>query len=296
MMNKRIIVLTFFIPILVAVHVLFGKNEQSNSTLGIPRFEHVAFNVQDPVTVAQWYVQHLGMKVLRHGGEPTFTTFIADSGKRMMIEFFRNTSAPLFPAESCHVMSIHLAFSTPTLDSTVKRLLLAGARWADTIQVTPLGDRVCILRDPWGIPLQFVERKKPLLPHVGTYIEHIAFNVSDSRVQTTWYIQNLSMKVLREGSAPTYGMFVSDSSLSMMFELYQNSNYPLFRFPKVHTLSFHVAFSVPNVYQIKERLLSVGATLEDDITVTSAGDSILMVRDPWGLPLQFVKRAQPMVE
>jgi hypothetical protein len=31
------------------------------------------------------------------------------------------------------------------------------------------------------------------------------------------------------------------------------------------------------------------------LTTTPAGDSLVMLRDPWGIALQLVKRAQPML-
>jgi hypothetical protein len=34
----------------------------------------------------------------------------------------------------------------------------------------------------------------------------------------------------------------------------------------------------------------------EDIRVSSSGDQILMLRDPWGVPIQFIKRAEPMLK
>ncbi|GAI31566.1 unnamed protein product, partial [marine sediment metagenome] len=33
------------------------------------------------------------------------------------------------------------------------------------ISVTPGGDEIAILRDPWGVAIQFVKRAEPMLPH-----------------------------------------------------------------------------------------------------------------------------------
>lgn len=276
---------------------VYAKIDPPASLSTVPvRFEHIAFNVQDPVAVARWYEQNLGMKIQRQGGEPTYTTFISDSGNHMMIEFFHNAQYPLFPASDFHAISLHLAFCSPDIEATTKQLLAAGATWADSIRTTASGDKVCILRDPWGLAIQFVQRSTPMLRFTGLYIEHFALNVTDSRAQTSWFVQHLGMTVVREGKAPTYGMFVSDSAAAMMFELYQNTEYPVIDFGKVSSMSVHIAFQVSDVQQAKRILTELGATVDDDVTTTPAGDQVLMLRSPWLVPLQFVHRAQPMLK
>lgn len=70
------------------------------------KIEHVAWQVPDPVALADWYVEHLGMRA---------------------------------------------------------RLIAAGATPAGEIVVTPAGDELAMLRDPWGIPLQLVRRAEPMI-------------------------------------------------------------------------------------------------------------------------------------
>ena len=274
----------------------YGKIEVANSQNVCVRFEHVAFNVADPVTMANWYVKNLGMKIMRQDGAPTYTTFIADSGEHMMIELFHNADYPLFPAQKINVMSLHLAFCSPDIKKTVEQLLSNGASLADSLKPTASGDLVCILRDPWGLPIQFVQRATPMLRHSGLYIEHFALNLSDSRKTASWYEQNTEMKRIRDGKAPTYGMFVSDSTQAMMFELYQNEEYPVIDFGTISPMSIHVAFQVSSVEQAKQLLVLQGAVVADDITTTPIGDQVLMMRDINGFPIQFVHRAKPMIK
>ncbi|MEO5822605.1 MAG: VOC family protein, partial [Vicinamibacteraceae bacterium] len=42
------------------------------------RIEHVALNVADPRAMADWYVTHLGMRVVRRVEGPPHTRFLAD--------------------------------------------------------------------------------------------------------------------------------------------------------------------------------------------------------------------------
>ena len=92
------------------------------------------------------------------------------------------------------------------------------------------------------------------------------------------------------------GMFIADSTNDMMFELYQNTEYPMLDFPKVSHMATHAAFMVNNLELVKSNLLAANATVVDNITKTPAGDLVLMMRDPWGEPIQFVKRAVPMLK
>ena len=42
------------------------------------KFEHFAINIEDPRAVAEWYVGHLQMQIVRHVGDPTHMHFLAD--------------------------------------------------------------------------------------------------------------------------------------------------------------------------------------------------------------------------
>ena len=260
------------------------------------RPEHVAFNVLDPSVIVKWYCGNLGMKVMRQGGAPTFTTFIADSGEHMMLELFHNADFPLFDPGKFNHMSIHLAFMVQDIAAMKTKLLAAGAGVVDDITKTPSGDQVLMMRDPWGLAIQFVQRAKPMLKSAGVRPEHLALNVTDSRKAARWFVENLRMKVMREGGAPTFGMFVADSSEQVMLELYQNPDYPVIEFTKISHMSIHFASMVSDVASEKQRLLKAGASLAEDITQTPAGDKVLMLRDPTGFPIQFVNRVVPMLK
>ena len=298
-----------FISILIVVFILsiplsscqakeISKADTSKSvkTNIFVRFEHIAFNVPDPVATVKWYTTNLGMKIMRAGSAPTYTTFLADSGEHMMIELFHNAGYPLLEPAKMHNMAIHLAFSTPSIVKTQEMLVAAGATIADSLRKTDSGDQVMTLRDPWGLPIQFVERVKPMLSFTGLYIEHFAMNVSDSRAKAKWYGENLHSVIVRDGIAPTYGMFIADAGKNMMFELYQQQEYPVIDFTTLSHMSIHIAFMVDDIQAAKSTLVAAGAKVVDDITKTASGDFVLMLRDPWGLPIQFVKRGNAMLK
>jgi uncharacterized glyoxalase superfamily protein PhnB len=45
----------------------------------------------------------------------------------------------------------------------------------------------------------------------------------------------------------------------------------------------------------RDRLVSAGATVVEDLTTSPVGDLLVMLRDPWAFAFQLVKRANPML-
>ena len=54
------------------------------------KIEHAAYQVGDPVALARWYVDHLGMTVKRAQTTSPFGHFLADDGDAVMLEFYAN--------------------------------------------------------------------------------------------------------------------------------------------------------------------------------------------------------------
>lgn len=61
-----------------------------------------------------------------------------------------------------HPCVLHMAFSVGDVAGTRERLLAAGATAYDEVAVTPDGDEMTTLRDPWGLPFQLVKRRDAL--------------------------------------------------------------------------------------------------------------------------------------
>jgi uncharacterized glyoxalase superfamily protein PhnB len=152
------------------------------------------------------------------------------------------------------------------------------------------------LRDPWGLPIQFLERVKPIIKFSDLRPDHLELNVSDTHEKAKWYVKNLNFKIISQSDGPSHNMLISDADENMMLELNQDSNSPMLEFEKIDYNSFHLAFSVDDIVLIKEKLISAGAKLAEDIKKTANGDQVLMLRDPWGQPIQFVKRVKSMLK
>jgi catechol 2,3-dioxygenase-like lactoylglutathione lyase family enzyme len=125
--------------------------------------EHIAWNVSDPVAMAAWYVEHLGMRIVRQGPAPQNIHFLADAKSRVVIEIYNNPVDPIPDYSSLHPMRQHLAFAAPDPDAARTELVAAGATYIEEMSL-PDGSRLLMLRDPWGLAIQLCARVTPLLP------------------------------------------------------------------------------------------------------------------------------------
>jgi catechol 2,3-dioxygenase-like lactoylglutathione lyase family enzyme len=126
-------------------------------------------------------------------------------------------------------------------------------------------------------------------------IEHVGLNVPDPAKAAEWYVANLGMKVVRAGGEPAHARFLADDSGKVMLETYHNAKAPVPDYASMDLLVLHVAFLAEDVPGTYRRLLSAGARPLSPPETLPNGDRIAAVRDPWGLPVQVVKRAESMV-
>jgi glyoxylase I family protein len=124
-------------------------------------------------------------------------------------------------------------------------------------------------------------------------LEHFALQVPDPVAMGDWYVKNLGCAIVRSEGEPSHGRFLSVGRA--LFEIYRNPKVSVPDYKAIEPLHLHVAFNSDNLVADRDRLVKAGATVVTDVNTTPAGDEIMMLRDPWGLPIQFVKRAQPML-
>jgi glyoxylase I family protein len=125
--------------------------------------EHIALNVSAPVAMAAWYVEHLGMRIVRKTDAPPHIHFLADAKGRVVIEFYSNPVDQIPDYASMHPMRLHLAFASPDPDAARTALVAAGATYVEEMSLAD-GSRLLMLRDPWGLAIQLCARATPLLP------------------------------------------------------------------------------------------------------------------------------------
>lgn len=133
-----------------------------NTRMPSLNLEHIACNVPEPAAMAAWYVEHLGMRVVRQSPEPPHIHFLADAAGRAVIELYRNTADTIPDYAAMHPLRFHIAFAAPDPDAARSALVAAGATFVDERTMGD-GSRLLMLRDPWGIALQLCQRPTPLL-------------------------------------------------------------------------------------------------------------------------------------
>jgi catechol 2,3-dioxygenase-like lactoylglutathione lyase family enzyme len=125
------------------------------------KLEHVALLVADPAAMAAWYVEHLGMRVVRTGDAPGHARFLADAAGTSVLEVYAGT-LPVPHYAAMDPLLLHVAFAPEDLSAARERLIAAGATPVGEVVVTQAGDQFAMLRDPWGLALQLARRARPL--------------------------------------------------------------------------------------------------------------------------------------
>jgi glyoxylase I family protein len=122
--------------------------------------------------------------------------------------------------------------------------------------------------------------------------EHFALNVPDVRAASSWYVTHLGLKVVRARAEPPYTQFLADDTGRVFLELYTNPTDPIPDYPAQHPLRVHFAFSTKMARAEQGRLELAGARLVSEDNLAD-GTLLIMMRDPWGVPVQLCQRAQP---
>jgi catechol 2,3-dioxygenase-like lactoylglutathione lyase family enzyme len=126
-------------------------------------------------------------------------------------------------------------------------------------------------------------------------IEHFALQVTDPAAMADWYVKNLGCSVARALGEPAHTRFLRDGSGTVMVELYRHPRVAVPDYAAMDPLLVHLAFLSDNPAVDRDRLVAAGASVVEDLTTTPAGDQLVMLRDPWKVALQLVKRADSML-
>lgn len=118
------------------------------------KIEHFAINVAEPQKLMDWWCQNLGFT-------QTHPAFIVDETGKVAVEVYRNDSAPIPDYPSTSHFTLHFAFLSDDVDAEVARLTAAGASVVEVVHKP--GFDMAMLRDPFGVPIQFVKRGESIL-------------------------------------------------------------------------------------------------------------------------------------
>ncbi|WP_258105617.1 VOC family protein [Marinoscillum sp. MHG1-6] len=119
--------------------------------------------------------------------------------------------------------------------------------------------------------------------------EHFALNVESPVEVAQWYCDHLSLHLVFEQKESPYMRFLADETERVVMELYNNPAAPIMDHNVNHPLVFHVAFESSDAQADKERLEKAGAVFFEE-KKPGEGTHLVMMRDPWGVPLQICQR------
>lgn len=125
-------------------------------------------------------------------------------------------------------------------------------------------------------------------------IEHLALNVTEPLAMASWYETYLGLTAVKKMTESPYMIFLADDSGKIMIEIYQNPKATVLKFDSLDPLMLHLAFVSADPVDDARRLVDAGAIEVSDDTLPD-GTRLIMLRDPWGLALQLVKRTQALL-
>src|SRR5215203_1081607 len=126
-------------------------------------------------------------------------------------------------------------------------------------------------------------------------VEHVAWQVQDPEAVAAWYGQHLGFRIVRRNNDPARTHFIADSAGKVLVEIYNNAAASIPAYAEQHPLILHLAFASNDPAADHDRLLRAGCSIAEDVRTTPAGDTLCMMRDPFGFAIQLCKRAKPMV-
>lgn len=122
--------------------------------------------------------------------------------------------------------------------------------------------------------------------------EHFAIDVPEPAAQARWYVQHLGFTIARKRDDGPFTHFLADATGRVVVELYMNSKALIPDYAAAHPLTFHIAVVSSDAAADRARLEDAGATFSRE-EPQADGSMLVMMRDPWGVPLQLCQRINP---
>ena len=128
------------------------------------KIEHFGLIVPEPLAMAKWYEENLGFQTMRSGGDNMDgVAFVADSSGQVMLELIARRDTRPLDFAAMAPLQVHIALLSEDPAADCDRLQNAGAVMLEDNLGRGSGDRLILLRDPWGVVIQLAKRKTPIL-------------------------------------------------------------------------------------------------------------------------------------
>ena len=128
----------------------------------------------------------------------------------------------------------------------------------------------------------------------GYVLEHPAIDVADPVAVADWWCKNLGFTITKQKDDETHTTFIVDASGRIAIELYRARTQPEAPdYASMDPLTLHFGFTSKDVDADIEKLTAAGATLV--VHEKAPGFDGAMMKDPFGISIQFVKREQSVL-
>lgn len=125
-------------------------------------------------------------------------------------------------------------------------------------------------------------------------IEHLALSVPDPAAGARWYVEHVGCTLIRATAEEPYAHFLLLPGGGMTIELFRSPDAPVPEYRRLNPFQGHLAFRTDDIDGARARLLAAGAIGEGEPATAPNGDRYAMLRDPWGIPLQLVRRVEDL--
>ena len=124
--------------------------------------------------------------------------------------------------------------------------------------------------------------------------EHFALNMNKPHEMAAWYVEILQCQIVSKLDAAPFTVFLADENGRVFWEIYRNPQAPFSSVCNCDPFVYHLAFAVDDIEFCKAKILDAGGSYVTTVD-TDTGSRLIMMRDPWGVPLQLCSRVPPLL-
>jgi hypothetical protein len=126
------------------------------------KIEHIGLCVEAPISMGNWYRDHLGFKLLRQAGDDNDGVSFVAGDNGTVIELCKIPEGLPLEPRLWTPLQLHLAVECELPSAEAERLVSAGAALVGESPRNSYPGEKILVRDPWGFVLQLVNRKTKL--------------------------------------------------------------------------------------------------------------------------------------
>src|SRR5512138_2460935 len=127
------------------------------------RIEHIGICVAAPISMGEWYRDHLGFQIVRSvGNDIDGVSFVVDDEGNTILELGRLPEGPPLEGQSLFPLQLHIAVACEDPAAEAERLCHTGAKLLGESPRNHYKGEKILIRDPWGYTIQLVNRKNKL--------------------------------------------------------------------------------------------------------------------------------------